>query len=375
MDIKYSDYKILVVDDVEANLLLTKAILSREGFIVSTAVNGLDALSKVEIEDPDLILLDVMMPVMDGYQTAMRLRENPDHIFTPIMFLTALNSPEDIVKGFSYGGNDFIAKPFNKEELIIRVKHQISLIAAKRIIEKQNAELTQTIQGRDKMYSVIAHDLRGPLGSIKMILDFLHQNLPMDIIGKENEEMLTVANQTAEDLFQLLDNLLKWTKNQMGRLNVVFQELNTEVVAQSVLEVYKSAAQLKGISLKVISDKQTLVWGDADMIKTILRNLIGNAIKFSYPNSTIEVSISCERNRIIISVKDNGCGISDEDQKKLLRKDTHFSTFGTNKEEGSGLGLLLCQELVDKMNGEFWFSSAQGIGSIFSFSLPRLTND
>lgn len=373
MDLKFSDYKILVVDDVEANLLLTKAILSREGFIVSTAINGLDALSKVEIDKPDLILLDVMMPVMDGYQTAIKLRENPEHTFIPIIFLTALNSTEDIVKGFSFGGNDFIAKPFNKDELIIRVKNQISLIAAMKIIEKQNAELTQTIQGRDKMYSVIAHDLRGPLGSIKMILDFLHQNMPADSIGPENEEMLSVASQTAEDLFQLLDNLLKWTKNQMGRLNVVFQELNLSAIALGVTDIYKSSAQMKGLTLQVTSPDRILVWADADMIKTILRNLIGNAIKFSYPNSTIEIAVLCERNRVIVSVKDTGCGISEEDQKKLLRRDMNFSTFGTNKEEGSGLGLLLCKELIDKMNGEFWFSSAQGVGSIFSFSLPLLT--
>ncbi|MGL5317965.1 MAG: hybrid sensor histidine kinase/response regulator [Bacteroidales bacterium] len=375
MELKFSDYRILVVDDVEANLLLVKAILSKEGFSVSTALNGLEALKKVESGDFDLFILDVMMPLMDGYQTAMKLRENPDHLFTPIIFLTALDSPEDIVKGFSYGGNDFISKPFNKDELITRVKHQISLIAAKRVIEKQNADLIQIIQGRDKMYSVIAHDLRGPLGSMKMILDFLNQNLNVGLIGAENKDMLLVASQTSEDVFQLLDNLLKWTKNQMGRLNVVFQELNLEAIAQSVIEVYRSSAQLKGISLHVAVDQQTLVRGDSDMIKTVLRNIIGNAIKFSYSNSSVDLSIVTEQYRVVVHVKDTGCGITEEDQQKLLRKDMNFTRFGTNKEEGSGLGLLLCQELMHKMNGELWFESSPGEGSVFSFSLPRLTEE
>ena len=115
------------------------------------------------------------------------------------------------------GGNDFISKPFNKEELIIRVTHQISLVAAKRIIIAQTEELRRTIMGRDKLYSVIAHDLRSPMGSIKMVLNMLILNLPSETIGPEMYELLTMANQTTEDVFSLLDNLLKWTKSQIGK--------------------------------------------------------------------------------------------------------------------------------------------------------------
>lgn len=210
MEINPSEYKILIVDDVMSNVLLLKVLLTNEKFQIATASNGRQAIDQVEKEKPDLVLLDVMMPDMSGFEVSQQLKANPETSEIPIIFLTALNSTADIVKGFQVGGNDFISKPFNKEELIIRVTHQISLIAAKRIIVAQTEELRKTITGRDKLYSVIAHDLRSPMGSIKMVLNMLILNLPSESIGEEMYELLTMANQTTEDVFSLLDNLLKW---------------------------------------------------------------------------------------------------------------------------------------------------------------------
>lgn len=372
IELNYTEYKLLVVDDTEANLLLLKALLQKVGFKIITAKNGLDALDLVEKEKPDLLLLDVMMPIMDGYQTALKIREKPEFDTLPIIFLTALNSSEDVVKGFSNGGNDFISKPFNKEELIIRIRHQLSLVAARRIIDKQTEELVRTIEGRDKLYSVIAHDLRGPLGSIKMILEYLITSLDKDMIGEENAEMLSVASHTTEDLFLLLDNLLKWTKNQMGRLNVVFQEIEVVGIVEGVVDIYKSMAQMKEVDVKIDAPQQALGWGDADMIKTVVRNLLGNAIKFSYPKGEIHLRVRDGETSVVVDIVDQGCGIKEEDQSKMLRTDVQFSTFGTKNEEGSGLGLLLCQDLVKKINGEFWFTSIPNEGSTFSFSIPKI---
>ena len=165
--IDHSDYKILIVDDVVSNVLLLKVLLKNEKFKTVTASDGLEAIQQAEKELPDLILLDVMMPQMDGFETAMHLKNNPTTAGIPIIFLTALNSTQDIVKGFQAGANDFITKPFNKEELLVRVNHQISLVAAKKLILERTEELRKTIVGRDKLYSVIAHDLRSPLASIK----------------------------------------------------------------------------------------------------------------------------------------------------------------------------------------------------------------
>ena len=370
MEINPSEYKILIVDDVMSNVLLLKVLLTNEKFAIATASNGRQALEQVEKENPDLVLLDVMMPDMSGFEVAQHLKSNPNTADIPIIFLTALNSTADIVKGFQVGANDFISKPFNKEELIIRVTHQISLVAAKRLILSKTEELQRTIAGRDKLYSVIAHDLRSPMGSIKMVLNMLILNLPFEKIGAETYELLTMANQTTEDVFSLLDNLLKWTKSQIGKLNVVYQDVDLVEVTDGVIEIFSMVASLKKIRIREMKPERMMVNADIDMLKTVVRNLLSNAIKFSKENSEILVKMEEVNGMAVVSVQDHGCGISEEGQKKLLHADTHFSTFGTNNEEGSGLGLLLCKDFVVKNGGKLWFTSKEGEGSIFSFSIP-----
>ena len=171
MEINRNEYKILIVDDISSNVLLLKVLLVKEQYNVITASSGREALTLIEQEKPDLLLLDVMMPEMSGYEVAQHMKMNAEMKEIPIIFLTALNSTVDIVNGFQVGGNDFISKPFKKEELTIRIDHQLSLIAAKRIIIRQTEELRKIICGRDKLYSVIAHDLRSPMGAIKMVLN------------------------------------------------------------------------------------------------------------------------------------------------------------------------------------------------------------
>lgn len=370
MEINPSEYKILIVDDVMSNVLLLKVLLTNEKFAIATASNGRQALEQVEKENPDLVLLDVMMPDMSGFEVAQHLKSNPNTADIPIIFLTALNSTADIVKGFQVGANDFISKPFNKEELIIRVTHQISLVAAKRLILSKTEELQRTIAGRDKLYSVIAHDLRSLMGSIKMVLNMLILNLPSEKIGAEMYELLTMANQTTEDVFSLLDNLLKWTKSQIGKLNVVYQDVDLVEVTDGVIEIFSMVASLKKIRIREMKPEKMMVNADIDMLKTVVRNLLSNAIKFSKENSEVLVKMEEVDGMTVVSVQDYGCGISEEGQKKLLHTDTHFSTFGTNNEEGSGLGLLLCKDFVVKNGGKLWFTSKEGEGSIFSFSIP-----
>jgi two-component system sensor histidine kinase/response regulator len=370
MEINPSEYKILIVDDVMSNVLLLKVLLTNEKFAIATASNGRQALEQVEKENPDLVLLDVMMPDMSGFEVAQHLKSNPNTADIPIIFLTALNSTADIVKGFQVGANDFISKPFNKEELIIRVTHQISLVAAKRLILSKTEELQRTIAGRDKLYSVIAHDLRSPMGSIKMVLNMLILNLPSEKIGAEMYELLTMANQTTEDVFSLLDNLLKWTKSQIGKLNVVYQDVDLVEVTDGVIEIFSMVASLKKIRIREMKPEKMMVNADIDMLKTVVRNLLSNAIKFSKENSEVLVKMEEVDGMAVVSVQDYGCGISEEGQKKSLHTDTHFSTFGTNNEEGSGLGLLLCKDFVVKNGGKLWFTSKEGEGSIFSFSIP-----
>ena len=371
LDFNAAEYKILIVDDVVSNVLLLKVLLKNLNYQIATANDGLQALSAVETEKPDLILLDVMMPGLNGFEVAEKLKENPETRDIPIIFLTALNATSDVVRGFKAGANDFISKPFHKEELLIRVSHQISLIAARRIIIRQTEELQRMISGRDKLYSVIAHDLRSPIGSIKMVLNMLLLNLPASSIGKDMHEMLNMANRMTEEVFSLLDNLLKWTKSQIGRLNVVYQQFDLVPIIQGVIEIFSIAAELKNIRLRVEIPDTLEVYADCDMMKTVIRNLISNAMKFTPEGGDITIRVrQDDAQAAIVEVFDSGCGISKENQAKLMKPSTHFSTFGTKNEEGSGLGLLLCQDFATKNGGRLWFESEEGKGSTFSFSIP-----
>ena len=288
--INRSDYKILIVDDVVSNVLLLKILLTNEKFQICTANNGNMCIEQAKKEKPDLILLDVMMPDINGFDTAVILKKDPETMEIPIIFLTALNNPSDLVKGFQVGANDFLTKPFNKEELVMRVMHQIQLVAAKRIIVQQNEELRRTINNRDKMYSVIAHDLRSPMASIRMVLNLAVNVVSPDTVGEEIFSLLDKANRESEETHDLLDNLLKWTKSQTGRLNVVYQDIDLDDVVPGVVDIFTMIAEMKKIKLQYIpAEEKITVRADNDMIKTVIRNFISNAIKFTPEGKGIDV--------------------------------------------------------------------------------------
>ncbi len=371
MEINNSEYTVLIVDDVDANVLLLKLLISKAGYKTLSAFNGRDALEVIMKENPDLVLLDIMMPIMDGHEVAKRLKEIPGKEELPIIFLSALNSTEDIVQGFKLGAADYVSKPFNKDELLTRINHQISLIHAKKTIERQTQELKKTIIGRDKLYSVIAHDLRSPIASIRMVMEVLINGISKESVDSEMYDLLIMANRLTDDSFTLLDNLLKWTKSQTGRLNTVFQDdVDIMHLVTGVVEVFRGVARLKNIKINLSGTTNRVARIDIDMAKTALRNLLSNAVKFSYDNSEVDVFVREEEDRVVLDVHDNGAGISKEKQKLLFKTDTHFTSFGTGNEEGSGLGLLLCNEFVKRNGGNLRFTSEEGKGSTFSFDIP-----
>lgn len=372
--INRSDYKILIVDDVTSNVLLLKILLTNEKFQICTASNGHQCVEVARSEHPDLILLDVMMPELNGFDTAVILKKDPLTADIPIIFLTALNSPSDLVHGFQVGAHDFLTKPFNKEELIMRVMHQISLVAAKRYIIEQNEKLKRIISNRDKMYSVIAHDLRSPMASIRMVLNLCVNVVTPDMVGEEIFGLLDKANRESEETHDLLDNLLKWTKSQTGRLEVAYQNLELDDIVPGVVDIFTMIAEMKKIKLQYIPSEEHLkVRADNDMMKTVVRNFISNAIKFTPEGKGIEVYYKKSGEFAKISVRDHGVGIAPERIDTLFHKGE--TTYGTGGEEGSGLGLQLCADFARKNGGDVMVESTLGEGSTLSFLVPLLKEE
>ena len=373
LQINPADFKVLVVDDVPANVMLLRVMLSRSGYKVITCGEPLKVVDLVNAEMPDLILLDVMMPQLSGFQICQILKGQAETKDIPVIFLTALDNTESMLEGFRAGAADYIGKPFEKDILLERVRSQIQLVAARQIIERQNIELRETIYGRDKLYSVIAHDLRSPLGAIQVTIKMFEDMLPAELIGEDMHGLIVECNNQVTELFSLLDNLLKWTKSQTGKLKTVFQDFALNIMIEAVYDMYRKVAEMKGITLTIEgADPSVNVHADMDMCKTVLRNFLSNAIKFSNEGSSIEIVERVDGDYAVMSVRDHGCGMTEEEVGRLFNKDTHFSKFGMNREEGSGLGLLLCQSFAKANGGHLEVQSKQGEGSTFSMYIPLM---
>ena len=300
------------------------------------------------------------------YAELQHLKSNPETNNIPVIIMSALSDMQSIVKGYQLGATEYVTKPFQREELVKRVAHRYELFSIKRI--KQ--ELENTIESRDTLYSVIAHDLRSPLGSLKMMNNAILMMVDKNQVSDEVYEMLQMMNKTSEEIFQLLDNLLKWAKNRLNKQNIYRQQVDINSIVNSTAEIFIPMATQKGISIMLEGlDKELMGSTDIDMVKTIVRNLISNAVKFSYEKGLITVSTKTDGDFVVVSVKDSGKGIKKEDQGKLLRPNTHFTSYGTNNEKGSGLGLMLCKDFVEQLGGKLWFDSEEGKGTTFYFSL------
>jgi len=361
---------ILVVDDNALNANILKTLLARFNFQIIIALSGPDALKILDNTPVDLILLDIMMPDMDGFQVCDTIKANEKNSEIPIIFLTAKTEPDDIITAFNKGGADYLTKPFRKEELIARINTHLEIFFARKKIIRQNQELEKVIWLRDKIYSVIAHDLRAPLSNLKMLSNVVNANI--DKVNDEDlVEVVKMMERTIDESFDFLDNLLKWTRQQSGRVVVNKVEFETNDMIQECISLYKMKATQKNIEIDYDETKTfATAIADMDIFKTILRNLISNAIKFSWENSKIVISQSVVNDEIVISVKDSGTGIKPEDQKKLLSDREHFTTYGTNQEKGTGLGLQLSFDLARHNQGNLWFESEFGRGSTFYFSVP-----
>ena len=365
-----SDYTILIVDDNQTNIILLQAILKRAKYNTVSATNGADALLIMQEMHPDLVLLDIMMPEMDGYEVARRKDEIEDIQSIPFLFVTALSDTNSMVKGFKAGCSDFITKPFNTEEILIRIHHQIINVENRRIINSKNEELKSLIRNRDKLYAVVAHDLRSPLGTIKSVLDILDENLNSEIIGFELYDLLHATTESADELFGLLENLLFWTRTQMGKL--IFQPKEIKIT-DAVTDAIKATSSMSNIHRIDISYSDNTgnatVLADKNMITTVIRNILVNAIKFSDEDSSIEIETQIVDNQLSCSITDHGCGMDDE-VKQALQQQISITTTGKHQEEGTGLGLTLCREFIRAHNGNLSFESEMNVGTTFTFTIP-----
>ncbi len=351
---------ILIVDDNHENIKVLGIALKDKDYNLTVAFNGPDALEILDTTAVDLVLLDVMMPGMDGFEVCRRVKANPNLKDIPIIFITALTETSNIVKGFEVGGVDYITKPFKKEELFARVNTQLQ-------IQNQRRQLEQTIQSRDKLYSIIAHDLRSPLANIKTILTALSEG---HIDHDSFETLVPMPQKSTNETYDLLENLLYWSRSQLDNLKPQKGECDVKSIVTETFDLLKPNADKKEILLEMELNGAKEMLADKNMMKTVLRNLTSNAIKFTPKGGTITLATGEDNGYTQLLVKDTGLGIKKENIEKLFNKSSNFTTTGTESEKGSGLGLKLTYEFVKQHGGEINVESEEGKGSVFTVSIP-----
>jgi len=262
-------------------------------------------------------------------------------------------------------------------QFLLKRKTNILLQQKIKEVDESNQRLKESEENlkilnatKDKFFSIIAHDIRNPFNAVYGLTQHLAKNFD-DFTKEELEKPIELIYQSADELLELLDNLLHWSRTQRGKMEFSPRKLDLHEMVQKNINLLKMNADKKNID--VVSDIKTgtMVSADYDMLTTVFRNLISNAIKFSYENSQIHIESEENDNEIMISVTDKGVGISEENIRKLFRIDIHYSTTGTSEEQGSGLGLILCREFVEKHGGKIWVESEENKGSTFKFTLPK----
>jgi len=353
---------LLIVDDNPINLKVLIDYLKQEGYETLIAEDGESAIRRAEFAKPDLILLDIMMGDMDGYETCKRLKRNPETKDIPIIFMTALAETSDKVKGFQVGAVDYITKPFQYEEVLIRIKTHLTLQEQKQSLFDLNAT-------KDKLLSIIGHDLRSiftPLATIASRLKTKANSIEPDVMTR----YASIIDISVSNMSMLLSNLIRWAKGQTGILIYNPVEIPLLSTIQEIVDLYLETIHLKGITLSLEIPDHIKVWCDKDMFDTIIRNLISNAVKYTSENDTITIQANESDSYACITIQDTGIGIDEKIMPHLFTINIPFKQNGTVGEKGSGLGLVLCKDLITKNYGHIDIKSELGKGTTIHVQLP-----
>ncbi|MCK5876305.1 MAG: hybrid sensor histidine kinase/response regulator [Candidatus Marithrix sp.] len=353
---------ILIVDDNPENLGLLGYVLTKKGYILGFAPDGTTALAIVKKKHPDLILLDIMMPDVDGFEVCRQLKQDAISADIPIIFLTAKTEKDDIIAGLELGAVDYVTKPFNEKELLTRVKTHLELQSAKN-------ELKEALATKDKFFSIIAHDLNNSFVGLIGLTSILIDN-DIQQTAEEKDKHIYYLHQSAEKGYNLLTNLLEWSRAQTGSILVNQVPIVLQEIISQNINLLTTKTATKNIILSTEIENDIVVFADLDMLDTVIRNLLSNAVKFTKTNGFIKITSARLDNQIELSIIDNGVGIEPNDIDKLFRMDVCYSTFGTAEEKGNGLGLVLCKEFVEKNGGVIGVESEIGKGSRFYVRLP-----
>ena len=398
---------ILIVDDNPNNLYSLHELI-RTNFEASVleASSGYEALRIINEQNIDLCLMDVQMPEMDGFETARLIRSRPRTAHIPIIFITAFDPNKNLMgQGLNAGGLDYLTKPIDDVQIVQTLNMYLRFISRERNInseleekvlqrtaelrsinrklqemieERQRAEqalqesekrLREANAAKDKFFSIIAHDLRNPFNAVIGFSELL-RDPHAKLSEEEIREYIGYINESAMNAFTLLGNLLDWARSQTNSIQFSPGPVIVSGIIESTLTILSGETVKKNITITTDIPEDLTVVADKNMVSTIFRNLVSNAIKFTRPFGVVKIGHNISEGICEFVVEDNGVGIKETELDKLFRIDAKVTTRGTADESGTGLGLILCREFVEKNHGTIRAESEPGQGSRFIFTLP-----
>lgn len=366
---------IMVVDDTPANLQVVGTVLREAGFRISLQSSGHQAIDIAGAVQPDLILLDISMPDINGLDVCRRLKKQPETEHIPVIFLTVHADKNYILEGFQAGAVDFVPKPFDSAELLARVHTHLLLTKARALLVRQNEELQRLNQEKDEFLSITSHDLKNPLSGILSLAEILEQSEQMS--DDERRELGAVIGQSSREMMHLIVNFLDVHRIETLGLQPTLSQCTAHECLLEVVQMYRDKITAKKQRVEIVHNEEpiTLVT-DSLLLRQALDNVFSNAVKYSPTGSCVRCSCIRTNNphtgaeECLFSICDEGPGLSIEDQAKLFKKFSRLSPRPTGNEHSTGLGLFIARRLVEVLGGSILCQSSSGAGSTFTIMIP-----
>jgi signal transduction histidine kinase len=351
---------VLVVDDQEANVRMVGALLTRSGYQVLPALGGAEGLAQARAHTPDVVLLDMRMPGMDGFEVMTQLRAEPDTRDLPVIFLTADNDRDNLVRAFEAGAVDYVTKPFVVEELVARVRTHVDL-------QRSRDALRRFAQEKQQMAELVAHDLRNYFANILFAADMVAGNAAS--AGDQSLQRISESIRSSADSGMLFLQAFLEQQEHVAH-GAEIEPLPVRQLLCDVVDLFERKAAAKGIVLELLEHETIVVSGLRAGAAHVLQNLVSNAIKYSPRDSRVSISALQQGRSGRMLVMDRGPGISEQDQARLFQRFVRGANEPTEGESSTGLGLAMAKQQARAMGGNLWYDAREGGGSIFTLELP-----
>lgn len=420
--------KILIAEDSPTQALHLQIMLEEKGYEVLHGHNGLEALEVLEQDDQiDIIISDIVMPIMDGYELCSKVKQNKKTQSIPVILLTQLSTPDDVIKGLQSGADNFISKPFSEDFLFERIsdillnrelrkrspnldiameiyfggqkytlnsnrlqildlllstyyntinknkeleEKNIQLKDLHKKLKNNNIQLKKSIDEKNQLLGIAAHDLRSPLALVSSYFSLVTDSIKKDTINAQDKIFSTINN-TLDFMLNMVTDVLDYTKVESSSLDLKYEEFDFTAFMDNSIELNNILSNHKNIQINgKYSDEILMIKADRNKLKQVMDNLLSNATKYSEPNSKVDVFISKLEDVIQVKVVDEGPGIPEEELSRLFKPFSTTSVKPTAGEKSTGLGLVSVKKIIETHGGEIWVESEYGIGSQFYFTVP-----